>query len=670
MHDAMAKTMADDMRMQLHSLQWGQFSIGNLALNEPSNSSWRLTLDDVGISAFTMDRLVLNCHEGAWQWTQPECQRGEWRLQLGEARYTGEFGLHDAGKAAEITAKGFQANWRIGQQLKVVFDAMSIAGMEHLWSAHTEWPAISSAIVDGVLRIDLSKKQTQADVDLSLTQLGFDNSTGDIAAVDVALSLAGQLQQQVVAENWSFDMTGIWSAGEMLFGANYLPTPNSEVKLTLVGSYQAATQTQSTQWLLHHIMFDDPNTLTLSAAANWKDPDIANWRPQSLTVETLQADINGLQNRYLSGLLGQISLDQLQTAGSIELAGHYGPDIGPIGEVQKPQRFTLTLNDIELVDAQSRFIVRGLQGAMNWHEQLPLQSDSSLLWEHLQIYRLPFEPTELRFAIGDDGFAMQPDTRVGFLDAGLLFHELKVVDLMGEAPTVAMDAELLPVELIELTTIMGWPSFGGQVGGRIPGVELSNGVWRLGGQLALDVFDGQIVLSNLSAERPFGVLPTFNASVWMERVQLEPLTAAFEIGRITGPIDGQIKDLRLLDWQPVQFDAWLRTSNDPKTKRRISQRAVDTISSVGGGVGSGLQSTVLRLFEDFGYKQLGFSCRLLNGVCALDGVAKSPTGPGFLIVEGSGVPKLQVIGHNRQVDWRRMLEQLKAATESSGPSVD
>ena len=33
---------------------------------------------------------------------------------------------------------------------------------------------------------------------------------------------------------------------------------------------------------------------------------------------------------------------------------------------------------------------------------------------------------------------------------------------------------------------------------------------------------------------------------------------------------------------------------------------------------------------------------------------------GFTIVEGSGLPRLTVIGHNRLVDWPTLVERLKA----------
>ena len=81
-----------------------------------------------------------------------------------------------------------------------------------------------------------------------------------------------------------------------------------------------------------------------------------------------------------------------------------------------------------------------------------------------------------------------------------------------------------------------------------------------------------------------------------------------------------------------------------------------------------LSSGFLRFFDDFNYDRLGISCRLENDVCAMDGVAPAPNG-GYYLVKGKGLPRIDVIGSSRRVDWPRLVQQLIAATESEGPVV-
>jgi hypothetical protein len=133
----------------------------------------------------------------------------------------------------------------------------------------------------------------------------------------------------------------------------------------------------------------------------------------------------------------------------------------------------------------------------------------------------------------------------------------------------------------------------------------------------------------------------------------------FDFGSISGRLDGRIDDLRLVDWSPVAFDAELHTVRRRGVRQRISQRAVQNISSVGDAsfVGS-LQARLIGLFDDFGYARIGISCRLANQVCAMGGLHSS--GEGFTIVEGAGIPRLDVVGFNRNVDWPTLVERVAA----------
>jgi hypothetical protein len=122
---------------------------------------------------------------------------------------------------------------------------------------------------------------------------------------------------------------------------------------------------------------------------------------------------------------------------------------------------------------------------------------------------------------------------------------------------------------------------------------------------------------------------------------------------------------------------------------------VQNISSVGdASFVTSLQGRLIAFFDDFGYRRIGIACRLRNEVCTmsgLDGIAgprsgsavftdaaadaapeEAPVGRGsFLIVSGSGVPRLNVVGYQRQVDWPTLLERLAAiGSGESTPVVE
>src|SRR5690606_9222534 len=179
------------------------------------------------------------------------------------------------------------------------------------------------------------------------------------------------------------------------------------------------------------------------------------------------------------------------------------------------------------------------------------------------------------------------------------------------------------------------------------------------GTLAIGVFDGQVRIAGLRWERPFGIAPGLSAELSFDDLDLEPLTEAFGFGAISGRLDGHVRGLRMLDGSPVAFDAYLHTDDGWKGRRRISQKAVNDIGSVGGGVAAGLQQTVLSLFDTFGYKRIGLRCRLANNVCEMGGVEDLANG--YVLIEGAGLPRVTVNGYRRRVDWPVLLARLQAA---------
>ena len=155
----------------------------------------------------------------------------------------------------------------------------------------------------------------------------------------------------------------------------------------------------------------------------------------------------------------------------------------------------------------------------------------------------------------------------------------------------------------------------------------------------------------------------------MQRLDLELLTRTFDFGKISGRLNGQIADLRLLNWRPVQFDARFATASQDPGKRRISQRAVDNLSQIGGGASGVMSRSFLRFFDDFSYDKLGIRCQLNNEVCQMSGVEDDEQG--YYIVKGGGLPPwINVKGYTHRVDWPDLLSRLKAVQNSDGPIIE
>ena len=217
-----------------------------------------------------------------------------------------------------------------------------------------------------------------------------------------------------------------------------------------------------------------------------------------------------------------------------------------------------------------------------------------------------------------------------------------------------------------LTQALGLPSMAGRLSASLPGVRVSPGEITFDGAVVMSVFDGYVQATQLHVREPFGVASHVRADIEARHLDLAQLTDTFSFGSITGFVDADVRGLELVRWRPTSFDARL-VSSPGDYRRRISQRAVQNISALGGaGAMAVLQRGVLGLFDTFGYRELGFQCVLAGGVCLMSGIDGGERADGsFQIVRGGGIPALDVIGYNRRVDWNELVGRIQRVIDEN-----
>jgi hypothetical protein len=357
------------------------------------------------------------------------------------------------------------------------------------------------------------------------------------------------------------------------------------------------------------------------------------------------------------------------------LAGDRWQDIDGAGSAgielkvsaNRPTAVAIRLADIGIKAGTPALQADGLTGELYWQETgaAPV---SNLSWRGLQYGDLPVAAASISARAQGRDFALLRPPRLPILGGALIVDTLQLSQLGTADLQARFAATIEPIDLAALCRALGWPQFGGELSGRIPGVSIRGQELAFDGGLSIKAFDGEIGIEALRMPEVFGRLPRVLADLRLRNLDLKAITQAFSFGRIEGRLSGDIEGLRLLNWAPVAFDARLYTPAGDRSRHRISQRAIDNLSSLGGGPSGLLQRGVLRFFEDFGYARIGWSCRLENGVCVMDGIEAAGKG-GYVLVEGRLLPRIDVIGYERRVDWNRFVAQLLAIRGAKGVEV-
>jgi hypothetical protein len=332
----------------------------------------------------------------------------------------------------------------------------------------------------------------------------------------------------------------------------------------------------------------------------------------------------------------------------------------------------LTLSDLVLDDIQGRFAVYGLKGSIDWPGPgAEAESPSVLRWDSGLAYNIALGAATTEFRLGNDDFVLLAPLRLPTMGGALLISQLKLHAYGTPAANGLVDAELEPIQIGQLASAFGWPAFSGTLSGRLPLLQLAEETATIGGTLRARAFDGDIELSKLRVEQPFGLVPRLYADVQLRGLDLRSMTEAFSFGLIQGRLSGDVTGLQLENWEPVAMDMHFYTPQGDKSQRRISQRAVEDLASVGGGGAAAvLSSGMLRFFEEFAYQRIGLRCVLRDGACAMSGAGDGPKGQGFYIVKGSGIPRIDVVGYRNQVSWARLVRQLAVITNSGTPTLN
>jgi hypothetical protein len=513
------------------------------------------------------------------------------------------------------------------------------------------WPDanLSGGRLDGRLSIEVPPAgPMRVQGRLTLAGLGLDTPDGLIAAEGVGADL--DLDYRVLPRQSLVTVDARLRGGEFLFGNAYVSLPQTPVQLGV-----AACRHEG-RWELPQLLWDDPGALRVEGTLSL-DADAG---VDAAELDIASPDLAPLVPRYLSGWLGVFGLADLELAGSMQARLSVQD-----GELARAQA---SLREMSIGDAKNRFRFDGIEGDPVFSAAAP--AGSVLRWRGGQVMGLEFGAASWPLRSGEGRIALERDIEVPLLGGAVRFEGASLRPPAGDRGLeVELGLTLRDLDVARLAQAMQWPAFKGQLDGHIPRVRYANDRIDLDGTLSAAMFDGSVQVSGLAMERPFGTAPTLAADIVFDDLNLQSLTEVFGFGAITGALDGSIRGLRLVDWSAQAFHADLHTDPGWPGEQRISQRAVQDLSSVGGGGGLGesLQAQALKLFEDFRYRQIGIRCRLANGVCRMDGLGS--VGNGFSIVQGAGLPRLSVVGFNRNVDWPTLVDRLVAVTQGQSTPV-
>ena len=450
-----------------------------------------------------------------------------------------------------------------------------------------------------------------------------------------------QLDLHGSGDRWQGDIALLLNAGEILLTPYYYRHEGAPLTV------RAHIDYRPDRLQIRDLNLDDAHA-SARADLDWNR---RTNRLTSLTLHQLTGDADHLYRRYLKPYLGDGLFGDAMLKGSLYLRGTYRD--GRLTDL------AAVFHHIHIEDQQDRYQLRDLDGQTGNNGTPSRLTLAGGRWR-----KLPIGAIRADYRWDAHGITLEKPLHIPILDGGITVHRLE-----PQREAYKISARIEPISLSQLGAALDIIRFPGTLGGTLPDIRLSRDGLQLQQPVNLHTFGGTIHIDHLHISRFFSDAPYAGFALRLRDLDLQPLTQVFGIGEIEGRIEGEATDVILTNWKPQYFRAKLYTAPHNPGRRRISHEAVAYLTRAGGG--NVMLNQFIRALNRFPYDRLGFTAHLENGVLTLDGITPAKDGSGgYYLVQGRGIPHLDIIGHTREIDWQELFNRLKSAGKSEGAQVE
>ncbi|MCW8908676.1 MAG: YdbH domain-containing protein [Sedimenticola sp.] len=666
---------ADNLVISLGNLGNGDWHASGIELKlalGDENDQYQIRVDEIRHPALpdTIKAFTYHCRSGSIGSDSITCRDGRADLQMGNLKQQDlrtridinlksqsiELKVNNIKISGGVLAAALQyeqSRWRLALDASNLQLSRLGALVPDLQGAISEFSLSAQADLKAVLQ-GRGGRLSEVSSTLEYRKLRFSGPAGEY----LGEGLAGRLKAKARSGQgaWSGQQQLSIDSGEMLTPHFYLSATERPVTLETGFNFRP----QPGRLRLQGLQLDHRDRISLRGAAEWTLGDDS--RLTRLHLTSPPSSLDHLFNAYLLPVLTQPFLQQIRLEGLIGFDLDYS---------EERSELALTLKDTTVEqgsEGSQPFRLSGIDADLHW-SSLASAPESRISWQSGRLFKeITMGPGTLRLQIAGKQLSLLEEATVGILD-GSLRTEQFALEQGPKGPRVTFQGYLTPISMQAISQALGWPSLSGQLSGMIPAIAYENEVIVVDGVALVKLFGGDILIRNLRLDDLFGALPALDADLEFKNIDLETLTRTFSFGKITGKLSGRVDELRMEDWVPVSFDARFATPEGDESRHRISQKAVDNISNLGGsGVSGAISRSFLRFFEEFGYDRLGISCRLQQGVCEMDGIEQAERG--YYLVKGGGIPRIDIIGFNRRTDWAVLVSKLKQIVEGGPPVIE
>lgn len=496
-------------------------------------------------------------------------------------------------------------------------------------------------------------------VAFSFSQGGFSSPDSTTAAQGVSGKIILKLQY-APEEKLAFNIRGEGRDGEVLWGKYYGNLAGQEASLSADGSVSLGDDRDAE--VRGSLDFFQTGDYSFSGGGNPQDwtlhvkiADVSHAKiVETLLKDSLKGLSPGLANLSVSGTSGLEGVIRREGEATT-IAGAY-----------RMTGTTVKAPDIQLAIQEMAAEVPFDLVYPSPGKSPSLSPTPGLLRFHaIQRRRLTIDSLQIPLIIARNALEVPEPVVVPFFGGKIRLYGLQVDDVLF--PTrYHFGVEVEGVDLGRLTRRLAGTEYPGVVNADFGQMTYQNNRIASEGRAVIGVFGGQIEATNFFAENLASASRRFGGDIAFRNINLEEVTQKIAIGKMTGIIQGSLRNFVMEYGQPASFTLEVESVPARGVAQRISMDAIQSISILGTGADNPLNQGITRFFREYPYSKIGLRCVLTNDQFSVNGTIHEG-GKEFLVRRGF-LRGVDVVNQNPEnvISFRDMEERVQRITRPPG----
>jgi hypothetical protein len=492
----------------------------------------------------------------------------------------------------------------------------------------------------------------------SFDQGGVSSPDGTKAAQGVGGRLALKLAYGSQERKLTFGVRAMQRDGEYLWGAYYNNLAGRRASLALDGEYSS----DGTRHFELTGSMDFFQTGEYSFNANGTGGD---WALQFRGVDISHPRIvEALLGEYLKGLSPRLAGLSVTGRSSLEATTRHEGGALAITGTYRTDGASLVAPDIPL---SIRGITANVPFALRYPPSDSLKPASPppgfVRFQAIQRRRLTVEDLQIPLVISENTFEVPEPVVVPFFGGKVHLYGLQIDDVLFPN-RYRFGLKIAEVDLGRMTRRLARIEIPGTINADLGMMRYENNRIVSEGRALVTVFGGAIEATDLFAENILSPSRRFGGDIAFRNISLEELTRKIPVGKMTGVIQGSLRNFTMEYGEPASFILDVESVPTPGVSQSISVDAIQNISILGTGADSALNRGVTQLFKEYPYRKIGLRSVLKNDQFSVKGTIHDG-GKEYLVRRGV-LRGVDVVNQNPDnvISFRDMTERIKRISQS------